>query len=74
MDMVPKQPPDSERRFSDTIYDYLLILKRMYPRKDMWEKSFMLKLDMLIAEYSDFVEVKFLGFPENWYSELSEGL
>lgn len=74
LDMVPKQPPDSERAFSNTLYDYLLILKRMYPRKDMWEKSFMLKLGMLIAEYSDFVEVKFLGFPENWYSELNEEL
>lgn len=74
MDIPPKQPPDFPRPLSDTLYDYIVILKRLYPRKDMWETSFMLKLEMLIAEYSESIELKFLGFPENWIEELTEAL
>ncbi len=74
MDNPPKQPPDFPRPLSDTLYDYIVILKRLYPRKDMWETSFMLKLEMLIAEYSESIELRFLGFPENWIEELMETL
>ena len=66
MSVVPKQPPDLERPLSDTVFDYILILKRLYPRSDVWNTSFAVKLALLIDEYDDCVELSHLGFPKNW--------
>lgn len=62
----PKQPPDMEREIGDTLFDYILIIKRLYPRKDMWNHVFAFRLEMILAEYSEYIELCHIGFPENW--------
>lgn len=70
MDEIPKQPPEPDCRFSNTLFDYILILKRLYPRPQMWNFMFMARLEMLIAEYGNAIELKHLGFPEDWREKL----
>ncbi|MBP3855655.1 MAG: Abi family protein [Ruminiclostridium sp.] len=67
---VPKQPPDIQRPMSNTLFDYILILKRLYPRSDVWNTAFAAKLNLLIAEYSEVIELPYIGFPDNWQDYL----
>lgn len=70
---VPRQPPDITKRLSNTPYDYILILKRLYPRPDVWDNMFIPRLDAIFREYSDAAELSPLGFPESWKEELTNG-
>lgn len=66
MDETPKQPPEPELCFSNTLFDYMLVLKRLYPRPQTWNLMFITRLELLIMEYHDVVELHYLGFPDNW--------
>ena len=55
---------------SNTLFDYILILKRLYPRSDVWNTAFAAKLNLLIAEYSEVIELPYIGFPDNWQDYL----
>lgn len=70
MESVPKQPPDISHPLSDTLYDYIIILKELYPRADIWQSTFIMRLEMLFLEYNDVIELEHIGFPENWREEL----
>ncbi len=72
MENIPKQPPNFHRPLNDSLYDTLIVLKELYPRNDMWNHTFLLRLEMLMAEYSDVVDKKYIGFPDNWLEELSK--
>ncbi len=63
---VPKQPPGLERAMKNTLFDYIIILKQLYPRSDVWNTAFAAKLTLLIAEYDDVIDLSCIGFPENW--------
>lgn len=63
---VPKQPPDMDRTMSNTLFDYIIVLKKLYPRSDVWNTAFAAKLTLLIAEYSEVIDLSYIGFPENW--------
>ncbi len=70
MENIPKQPPDYDRPLTDSLYDHIVILKRLYPRDDTWRNTFVMRLEMLIMEYDDVIELEHIGFPENWREEL----
>ena len=63
---VPKCPPDMDRTMSNTLFDYIIVLKKLYPRSDVWNTAFAAKLTLLIAEYSEVIDLSYIGFPENW--------
>ena len=69
---TPKQPTDSDRPISNTLFDYIIIMKYLYPRKERWNSVFLARLAMLIAEYSDVLELNLLGFPDNWRELLAQ--
>ena len=68
MTSVPKQPPDLARPISNTLFDYVIILKRLYPRSDVWNTAFVTKLELLIAEYDEVIDLSYIGFPLDWQS------
>ena len=69
---VPKQIPGSERHMSNTLYDYILILKQLYPRNEIWNTAFAGKLSLLMAEYNEVVDLNCLGFPSDWQARLMD--
>ena len=69
---VPKQPPDLTRPIGNTLFDYVLILKRLYPRSDVWNTAFVTKLELLIAEYDEVVDLSYIGFPLDWQSYIRD--
>ncbi len=70
---VPKQIPNSERRLSNTLFDYILILKQLYPRNEIWNTAFAGKLALLMAEYNEVVDLNCIGFPSDWQAQLMDG-
>ena len=66
LSVAPKQPPDLQRNMSNSLFDYIIILKQLYPRSDVWNTAFAAKLNLLIAEYREVIELSYIGFPDNW--------
>jgi abortive infection bacteriophage resistance protein len=48
------------------VFAYLVVLKNLYPNKENWNSTFVLGLEALIEEYSDYIYLYHLGFPANW--------
>lgn len=48
-----------------TIFANILVIKHLNSDNEMWQK-FVSKLKDLIDEYSEVIELKLIGFPENW--------
>ena len=71
LDNTPKQPGDYHRPLTNSVYDHILILKRLYPRDDAWRTTFLMRLEMLLMEYADVVELEHIGFPPEWREELA---
>ena len=50
------------------VFDYILVLKFLYPIPEQWIKNVKTPLAALIEQYSDCIELKHLGFPKEWAS------
>lgn len=66
----PKTPADAPRRFTDSVYDYIYVMKRLYRRPDSWKNGFCKQLGRLVFDFEQDVDLAMLGFPENWREEL----
>lgn len=51
------------------LYSYLYVLKVLYPSQDTWI-SVLTDLLSLIDEYSEYIDIKHIGFPNDWYGLL----
>lgn len=67
---IPRQIPGIERNMSDTLFDYILVLKQLYPRNEIWNIMIAGRLSQLIAEYSMYIEFSRIGFPDDWQNYL----
>ena len=52
------------------VFTYILAIKHLIADKNIWN-DFFIKLQALFYKYGNYVELEFLGFPENWVSILS---
>ena len=63
---IPATPKNYCYTLKDRVFDYLLVLKFLYPEANKWNTNFMIGLENLINEYSDVISLYHLGFPSNW--------
>ncbi len=63
---TPKPIPGLDRDMSNTLFDYMLILKQLFPRNEVWNSAFAVRLSMLIAQYNEVVDLSQIGFPADW--------
>lgn len=56
------------------IFDYILVLKFLYPYPEKWNIILVEPLNALLEEYSDCIKLSHIGFPENWISILKESI
>lgn len=68
---VPATPTPSPYRLKDRAFDYILLLKLLYPTPETWRQDFVQPLLELLDQYKGSVEINHLGFPYN-YIELLE--
>lgn len=47
------------------LYQYMFVLKFLYPRPEKWN-NVITQMEALIEEYSKYISLEHIGFPENW--------
>ena len=62
----PRTPNGYENKFGKTIFDYIQVLKLLYPTKEKWKLFFVPQLASLIQEYDEYINLSHIGFPDNW--------
>lgn len=63
---------DKKYRLNDkSIFAYILIMKYLVADDKVWNRFF-ISLQSLIVEYSSYIELRLIGFPENWIEILSK--
>lgn len=53
------------------LFPLMLALKALYPNANAWVARIVTPLSALIEKYSDYIDLKHIGFPINWESMLS---
>ncbi len=52
------------------LFQYIFVLKMLYPSPENWH-IIVATLKVIIDQYNEFIDIKHIGFPENWESLLS---
>lgn len=68
---VPATPKSFGYQLGDRAFDYILVLKFLYPDPAQWQRVFVTALSALLEEYRDAIDMQCIGFPENWLELLS---
>ena len=69
---IPATPKHYPYKLKDRIFDYILVLKFLYPDANKWNIQFLIGLDNLIKEYDEVIDLYHLGFPKNWKTLLEK--
>lgn len=59
---TPKKWPTLDTR----LFDYICIIKALYPKQHRWKTDIQLELEALIAEYLETINLYHIGFPVDW--------
>ena len=62
----PHTPVDFSYKLFKQVFDYILVLKFLYPTPERWKEELVIPLSALIEEYNDCINLNHIGFPENW--------
>ena len=63
---VTATPNGFNYRLNDRVFDYILMLKFLYPDSVQWQNTFMSGLTALIEEYQEHIDMRCVGFPRDW--------
>ena len=63
---VPLFPDDYAYSVTGRIFDYLIVLKKLYPDRNNWKNNIFNSLNSLVEEYEGSIKLNHIGFPENW--------
>mgnify|MGYP000931452954 CR=1 FL=1 len=63
---VPRLPKGVYSSANNRIFDIIYIMKFLYLDHHKWENSIIADLDALIQQYKDDIELRYIGFPDNW--------
>ena len=69
---TPKTPKGFSYTLWKQTFDYILVLKFLSPRPELWGHNLVEPLKKLIYSYSDSIELSHIGFPNNWETILNE--
>lgn len=67
----PATPKNHSYVLNRRLFDYILVLSFLYRDKLRWNNRFVLELESLIHEYEHDINLKCVGFPENWQGMLT---
>ena len=66
---IPLPGPGMQANGS-TLYDGILLLKRLYPDVDLWNAKGFLPIATLVEENRQYITLSHIGFPNNWLDSL----
>ena len=62
----PATPNGIDYTLQKRVFDYIMLLKFFYPDKDKWHDDFFEPLKNLLKKYENHINLRHMGFPENW--------
>lgn len=68
---VPATPVGFPYRLKRGVFDHILVLKFLYYDPIKWKNEFIVNLEAIIEEYNSSIELKRIGFPDNWKTLLN---
>ena len=66
----PRTPADYDGALGNTLFDYVVIMKRLYKRPESWESNFLSELRELFNRYEKDIDLLQIGFSEDWETAL----
>lgn len=63
---IPLTPKNSNYTFDRKLFSQIMMLKYLYPDKQVWNSRFSLSIENMIEEYLPDISLSHIGFPENW--------
>ena len=63
---IPATVKNSPYVMSNSVFDYIYMLKFMYSRIGDWETASFIPLQSLIEQYAEYIELEHMNFPEDW--------
>lgn len=63
---IPLTPKGSSFKMDRKLFSQIMMLKYLYPDKNVWNAKFVIEIETLIKEYLPDISLKHIGFPENW--------
>ena len=70
--LIKIKKQDREYKLEDKkIFAYIVAMRHLIANKSVWNKFF-IRLQQLIDEYGNCIDLKLIGFPENWIEILSK--
>ena len=61
--------PEQDKR---RLWGAVLALKELYPNRDKWNSEFLPAMEALITEYHGDINLRCIGFPDNWDIQLKK--
>ncbi len=68
----PATPKNFGYQLKHKVFDYILVLKFLYYDPHKWIHEFVNPLCALLETYNDSIDLKLIGFPENWEEILTK--
>jgi len=67
---APAQIPGVDVKIKRSLYAAVMALRALYPDKNKWNNEFLPVMTALFDEYTDVVELRHIGFPEDWEGKM----
>ncbi len=62
----PKLPKNLNLDINSRLFGQILVLKFLHANDKSWNNNFILSLESLLEEYSQYIRFEDIGFPKNW--------
>ena len=63
---IPATPKNFPYKLDRSVFGYIMVLKFLYFDAEKWNHIFLPNLEALIEEYSNTIDLRLIGFPEEW--------
>jgi abortive infection bacteriophage resistance protein len=63
---VPAKLPNVDKNTENSLFAAIMALRALYPDASKWDNEFLPSMIALFDEYAEDIELRHIGFPENW--------
>jgi abortive infection bacteriophage resistance protein len=67
---VPAKLPNIDKSAENSLFAAIMAVRALYPDSGKWNKEFLPPMLALYDEYTEVIELRHIGFPENWEDTL----
>ncbi|MDR0910663.1 MAG: Abi family protein [Spirochaetaceae bacterium] len=63
---------DISAKDQHTLFTMLRVIKNLYPERKSWNTEVVERIDALITDYQDCIQLRHIGFPADWKKQLEQ--